>query len=86
MSPVIAIEKKQAQNSTLSIASALGISEMLEELFTRMGRPYSPISGDALREVSPQTITEKLLTDYTQGYVTITIPCPPEESFFSYTQ
>lgn len=86
LSPVIAIEKKQAQNSTLSIASALGISEMLEELFTRMGRPYSPISGDALREVSPQTITEKLLTDYTQGYVTITIPCPSGENFFSYTQ
>ncbi|AAF39441.1 excinuclease ABC subunit A [Chlamydia trachomatis] len=86
LSPVIAIEKNSAKNSSHSVASALEISDMLEELFTQIGRPYSPVSGDLLKEVSPQTIAEELLENYAQGYVTITIPFPPEEDFFSYTQ
>ncbi|AGT69878.1 excinuclease ABC subunit UvrA [Chlamydia trachomatis] len=87
LSPVIAIEKTSAsRNSNHSVASALEISEMLESLFTRIGHPYSPISGDTLRTISPETIAEELLTHYTKGYVTITVPFPKEEEFFSYTQ
>lgn len=87
LSPVIAIEKNRTtKNSNCSVASILEISEKLEKLFIQIGHPYSPISGHLLKKVSPQTIIEELLADYLQGYVTITIPFPKEEDFFSYTQ
>ena len=80
LSPVVAIKKTGIRkNSRHSLASSLGITKNLEKLFSLLGKPYSPVTGEALIKITPQTIVDHLLAHYLNSYVTITSPLSPNE-------
>ncbi|EPP37384.1 excinuclease ABC subunit UvrA [Chlamydia avium] len=80
LSPVVAIKKTGIRkNSRHSLASFLGITKNLEKLFSLLGEPHSPITGEALIKITPQTIVNNLLLNYLNSYVTIASPLSPDD-------
>ncbi|ANH78880.1 Excinuclease ABC subunit A, dimeric form [Candidatus Chlamydia sanziniae] len=78
--PIIAVKQRGIPRdlSHHTLASALGISHGLEKLFALLGQPFSPLTGEKLCKLTPQTIVEDLLTHHMDCYVTITAPIPSE--------
>lgn len=80
LSPVVSIKKSRAHSDPRhTFASALNSTHKLAKLFALLGTPHSPVTGEPLIKITPNTITDKLMESFLNQYVTITVPFPPEE-------
>lgn len=78
LTPCVAIEQKvNTRNPRSTVATSTEIYDYLKLLFTRVGRTYSPISGDEVKCHTPQDVVDYILTSAKpedQVYVLTTIP------------
>lgn len=59
LSPAISIDQKSRSNNPRStVATITEIYDYLRVLYARVGRPYSPISGNEIKKLSNQEISE----------------------------
>ena len=65
--PAIAIEQKViARNPRSTVGTSTEIYEYLRLLFARIGRTYSPVSGEEVRKHTTEDIVQKML-EFSQG-------------------
>lgn len=68
LAPAIAIEQKTgARNPRSTVATQTEIYDYLRLLYARIGRTYSPISGEEVRRDSPSTVAQALHERLTDG-------------------
>lgn len=72
LSPVVAVKRTNRRDSRHTVASALAISDGLEQLFAHLGVPH--IHGKPLTHVTPQIIADELLARHEGRFATISIP------------
>lgn len=61
--PAIAIEQKvAARNPRSTLGTSTEIYEYLRLLYARIGRTFSPISGQEVRKDTPQDVVDKVLS------------------------
>ena len=65
--PAIAIEQKViARNPRSTVGTSTEIYEYLRLLFARIGRTYSPISGEEVKKHSTEDVVQKML-EFSEG-------------------
>ena len=65
--PAIAIEQKvNSRNPRSTVGTSTEIYEYLRLLYARIGRTYSPISGEEVKKHTPEDIVQKML-EYSRG-------------------
>ncbi len=78
LSPAIAIEQRRSSRSPRStVATQTEIYDYLRLLFARIGRTYSPVSGEEVRKDTPSSVAEDVLRRYPEGtrfYVGFPLP------------
>ena len=78
LAPAIAIEQKAgSRNPRSTVATQTEIYDYLRLLYARIGRTYSPISGEEVRRDSPTTVAQALherLPDGTRCYLCFFCP------------
>jgi excinuclease ABC subunit A len=68
LSPAIAIEQKQApRNPRSTVATQTEIYDHLRLLFARIGRTYSPVSGEEVKKDSPRSVAGDLQKALEEG-------------------
>lgn len=68
LAPAIAIEQKTGSNNPRStVATQTEIYDHLRLLFARVGRTYSPISGEQVQKDSPRSVARSLMKDLPDG-------------------
>ncbi len=67
LSPAISIDQKSRSNNPRStVATITEIYDYLRVLYARVGRPYSPISGNAIHKMTNDEIVEFVLAKITE--------------------
>jgi excinuclease ABC subunit A len=78
LTPCVAIEQKvNTRNPRSTVGTSTEIYDYLKLLFTRVGRTYSPISGDEVKCHTPQNVVDYILDKAKEDdkvYVLTTIP------------
>ncbi len=78
LSPAIAIEQRRSsRNPRSTVATQTEIYDYLRLLFARIGRTYSPVSGEEVRKDTPTSVAEDVLRRYPEGtrfYVGFPLP------------
>lgn len=78
IAPAIAIEQKViTSNPRSTVGTSTEIYDYLKLLFARIGKTYSPISGEEVSRDSVSSIVDKILTYPTASTVTIFSPLHP---------
>ena len=78
--PAIAIEQKvAARNPRSTLGTSTEIYEYLRLLFARIGRTYSPVSGQEVTKDTPQDVVDKVLSFAEGTKVMIVAPVSPTE-------
>lgn len=78
--PAIAIEQKvAARNPRSTLGTSTEIYEYLRLLYARIGRTYSPISGQEVRKDTPQDVVDKVLSMTDGTKLMIVAPIIPTE-------
>ncbi|ERJ58349.1 excinuclease ABC subunit UvrA [Sphingobacterium paucimobilis] len=78
IAPAIAIEQKViTSNPRSTVGTSTEIYDYLKLLFARIGKTYSPISGDVVSRDSVSSIVDRILTYPTDTTVTIFSPLHP---------
>lgn len=68
LAPAIAIEQKTGSNNPRStVATQTEVFDHLRLLFARIGRTYSPISGEQVRRDSPRSVARSLMAQLPDG-------------------
>lgn len=76
--PAIAIEQKvAARNPRSTLGTSTEIYEYLRLLFARIGRTYSPVSGQEVTKDTPQDVVDKVLSFAEGTKVMIVAPVSP---------
>ncbi len=82
LSPCIAIEQKvNTRNPRSTVATSTEIYDYLKLLFARVGKTYSPISGNEVKCHDVRDVIEKFstFTDGTKVYILTALPAKPAE-------
>ncbi|MFT5513073.1 MAG: excinuclease ABC subunit A, partial [Bacteroidia bacterium] len=78
LTPCVAIEQKvNTRNPRSTVATSTEIYDYLKLLFTRVGRTYSPISGEEVKCHTPQNVVDYILSTANaddQVYILTAIP------------
>ncbi len=78
LAPAIAIEQKSiSKNPRSTVATQTEIYDHLRLLFARIGKTYSPVSGEIVRKESPRSVAVELqdkLADGTRFYLCFPFP------------
>lgn len=78
--PAIAIEQKvAARNPRSTLGTSTEIYEYLRLLYARIGRTYSPVSGQEVTKDTPQDVVDKVLSFAEGTKVMIVAPVSPTE-------
>lgn len=78
--PAIAIEQKvAARNPRSTLGTSTEIYEYLRLLYARIGRTFSPISGQEVRKDTPQDVVDKVLSMADGTKLMIVAPVVPTE-------
>ncbi|SHK30451.1 excinuclease ABC subunit UvrA [Rhodothermus profundi] len=78
LAPAIAIEQKAgARNPRSTVATQTELYDYLRLLYARIGRTYSPISGEEVRRDTPTTVAQALHERFPEGTrCYLGFPCP----------
>lgn len=78
--PAIAIEQKvNSRNPRSTVGTSTEIYEYLRLLYARIGKTYSPVSGELVKKHTPEDIVNRMLT-YSEGIkFTILVPLKPAD-------
>src|SRR5690554_349258 len=78
IAPAIAIEQKViTSNPRSTVGTSTEIYDYLKLLFSRIGRTYSPVSGQEVTRDSVATVVDHALNHPTDTMVNILCPLPP---------
>ena len=81
ISPAIAIEQKVSiKNNRSTVGTSTEIYDYLKLLFARIGRTFSPVSGEQVRKDTVADIVDYLFTLPADTRVTILAPLLPDKS------
>ncbi|MDV7394524.1 excinuclease ABC subunit A, partial [Arthrospira platensis SPKY1] len=68
ISPAMAIQQKTTStNPRSTVGTTTEIYDYLRLLFARIGKTYSPISGEVVKKDSPQSVVEDILRLWSEG-------------------
>ena len=81
LSPAIAIEQRSAgANPRSTIATTTEIYDYLRVLFSAVGQPHDPVTGQAIHRQTPQQIVDQILTYEADSKIILLAPLVQNES------
>jgi excinuclease ABC subunit A len=88
LAPSMAIEQKtQTKNPRSTVGTMTEIYDYLRLLFARIGKTYSPVSGNPVKKDSPESIIDELVAVYGKDpfrvYVMVDADAPDKDSLIS---
>jgi excinuclease ABC subunit A len=80
ISPAIAIEQKvNTRNPRSTVATSTEIFDYIKLLYARIGKTYSPVSGELVKRHSVTDVTDFILTQQEGTRITVTCPLVRKE-------
>ena len=75
LSPAISIEQKStSKNPRSTVGTVTEVYDYLRLLFARTGKPHHPETGEEIKRLSPEQVTQQILDAYQGEQVTILTP------------